>query len=332
LCNTEAQATSCHTKLGTNTALVLEDGICRDAITYYTNPTTFAAPATTPQDLPRPTNCYDLYSALRVLTGTKTKSADDSTIFELTLNTADINAIKVSDLIGKNQGSSFISFSSDLMDDMAPRKVTEVPFTAGEKAVVFVPDTTSPRVVDTTLDLEARELTLVFDEPVRVNTISVTDITLLNDNCLVCTTGTYRHDDECIETCPDGFFPSAATSSAEGLCNKCHSTCTTCTGSSDNQCTACKPTLALSNGMCTSPCYATATFRSNKQAAYVGVTATILFANVFNDLFDDDDISKFKTSLRTLLNVRCSSLSSSQHPLATTLLDIILNVRCSSPL
>eukprot|EP00729_Bicosta_minor_P004714 gene4714-23313_t len=281
-------------------SLVLESGKCRFHKTAYP-PSTPPSPPAPAQNTARPTNCDDLYSTLKVLTGTKSISTADTTTVVVTLSTDDLNDIKVSDTIAKGKESSFISFTKDAIADMADNDVNPVASTAGEKTLEFTVDSTPPRVTDFTFDMHDRELTLVFDEPVRESSLSITHIHILNDDCLVCTADTYRHGGECIDTCPDGYYAFSGNGQSGPQCKKCHSTCMTCSGGAADQCSACQPTLALSNGACASVC-ATGEFRSNEDDRYVTVSATLTFANVFHAQFNENDWDQFGNYVKELLS------------------------------
>jgi hypothetical protein len=65
--------------------------------------------------------------------------------------------------------------------------------------------------------------------------------------CTSCLPGLFLSSSLCLSTCPSGTFPSNSTSS----CQTCDSSCSTCFGSGNNQCTSCPAGSILVNGKCT---------------------------------------------------------------------------------
>ena len=68
-----------------------------------------------------------------------------------------------------------------------------------------------------------------------------------NTECLICNTGYYSQPSSsttCLTTCPVGYYPDSSTLS----CKPCHSYCSACTGSLNNQCTVCKSGYFLQVG------------------------------------------------------------------------------------
>ena len=69
------------------------------------------------------------------------------------------------------------------------------------------------------------------------------------DFCLTCPSGQVLSAGRCISACP------SATFSSSGSCIKCHPDCSTCSGTSFNQCSSCPPSRpVLTNGRCLSTC------------------------------------------------------------------------------
>lgn len=67
--------------------------------------------------------------------------------------------------------------------------------------------------------------------------------------CLTCNTG-YLLNGICRNDCPDGYFPNKASL----ICQQCAVGCTTCIGSSINQCKTCAPNYLLYGTTCVDNC------------------------------------------------------------------------------
>jgi hypothetical protein len=285
-------------------SLVLENGQCLFAATTY-GPSTPPSPPPPAQETPRLQNCDSQYDTVHVFTGAVNPTTEDGLTIEMTLTETDQNAIKATDKVAKDKDSTWIAFSDGTIADMSNAKIVAVGFDAAKQTKAHTPDATAPQLTGSTFDVEGRELTLVFSEPVRANTLSVADIAILNDGCLVCTTDTYRHDGGCISTCPAGYYAFAGDSESGAQCKKCHSTCATCSDGKADSCTECKPSLSLAAGVCSFDC-ASGTFRSDADDRYATVTTTIAFIDVvFNngflqadwDLFDERVVANVEFEL-----------------------------------
>ena len=74
----------------------------------------------------------------------------------------------------------------------------------------------------------------------------------LATDCLSCSNGTYFHQmtTTCVTVCPAKHHPKVD----ESVCEPCYSTCETCSGSRETDCTSCSDDLVLSGGRCGASC------------------------------------------------------------------------------
>jgi hypothetical protein len=265
--------------------MVVQDGVCRVSRTEYLP----APPAVQPETaavMKRPRNCATLYSDLHDLSGRGYMSDEDSTTMYMDLSVDDQNAIKLTDMVAKDRESTWLTFTPNTISDMVGSAVVPRNFTDGINAINFTEDATSPRLVQSALNLTAETLMLSFSEPVRVSSLVVTEITLMNDNCLICDAGSYRHEGECVESCPDGFYAFGSTNTEASQCKKCDSTCSTCSGPGNDECTACQATLLLNAGVCSFPCFEDGKYRNDGESRYVTAEATVEFDYVLLNGFN----------------------------------------------
>jgi len=100
---------------------------------------TLDATAITIQDAATATYGY------RALTGGTTASTDGASI-DITMIAADLNAIKVNELLAWAKGSSYIIIGTTLIDDLAGNDVTAIADGAGVQATTYTVDSTAPTV------------------------------------------------------------------------------------------------------------------------------------------------------------------------------------------
>lgn len=66
--------------------------------------------------------------------------------------------------------------------------------------------------------------------------------------CDVCNSGYKLYKSQCVPSCPNNTYDD------NNVCKDCHSTCKSCTGNLETQCTSCKPNTYLLNNQCKSDC------------------------------------------------------------------------------
>ena len=111
------------------------------------------------------------------LTGGMVPGPDGGEIV-IILTETDFDSFKANDAIATSVNDTFISFSENLITDVADDSlnVIAVPNTAAVRADIVVPDGRPPNISEFQLDLTLDRLLLTFDEPVR--TSSLTNLTL----------------------------------------------------------------------------------------------------------------------------------------------------------
>lgn len=66
-------------------------------------------------------------------------------------------------------------------------------------------------------------------------------------NCVICQAGYILYMGQCVNQCPNGFYP------IQGSCSSCPQNCSSCS-SQPNSCTNCTNNTYLYNGICVQPC------------------------------------------------------------------------------
>jgi len=271
-------------------SLVLENKVCRVSLTKDPSPGA-VIPKPTVIRADRLTNCSDLHTNVRDLVGATDVSSLDATHLTFKLTVKDQNALKMVGTIATSKADTYISVLDAAFKDMAKNTIIEIPAKSGVQVSAFTKDTSAPRMVESALDLQSRTLALTFSEPISVATFSVAGVTLQNDDCLVCTSNTSRHQGECISTCPDGYYhyqgdAEKGDAVSARSCRKCHATCGRCTGPSASNCKTCQPTLLLSNGKCSFPCFSNgAYYRNGDDDRYIEAFFTLDFDSVLHASF-----------------------------------------------
>ena len=100
----------------------------------------------------------------------------DGTAITVNLTVEDLNAIKVRDDLLVSLNTSYISVMSELIADMAQNQLS--PPLVNLQAQTLTLDTGGPSLVAFSLDMNLGTITLEFNEPVNISTISFVEITL----------------------------------------------------------------------------------------------------------------------------------------------------------
>ena len=98
-------------------------------------------------------------------------------VLTIYLNTNDTATLKLTSGLLKNQNSSFLSFAFNTIADMAGNYLRSIPTTSARIADVYRNDTIGPMLQSFVLDMNARLLTLTFNEPVSASSFNPTDLT-----------------------------------------------------------------------------------------------------------------------------------------------------------
>ena len=114
------------------------------------------------------------------LTGGECISPCSGSNITLAITLEDLNEIKLIQDLCRDTTDCVPSFPSAFLTDQFGNPVIESAISPLESLQLdsFVPDTTSPQLVDFELNLSTDELTLTFDEPVRASSFSPSQITL----------------------------------------------------------------------------------------------------------------------------------------------------------
>ena len=131
---------------------------------------TLAVTGITVQDAASQTTTY-------TLTDSTTGSGDGTTI-DITLSATDLNAVKTDSGLAAAIGTSYLTITTSVIDDMAANDVTAIADGSGLQAGSYTADTTDPALNSWTLNMNTGNLVLTFSEAVDASTLAVTGITV----------------------------------------------------------------------------------------------------------------------------------------------------------
>ena len=94
------------------------------------------------------------YTFFQVSSTSYTNSSDGTSIV-LQLSTDDLNAVKEDPLLATSQANTYLSFTSDAIADMFNNNLVERNDSDALNASLFIPDQTSPRLTDFSLNMSA---------------------------------------------------------------------------------------------------------------------------------------------------------------------------------
>jgi hypothetical protein len=115
------------------------------------------------------------------LTGGELASLVDSTVLTLTLTPYDLNVLKAEGIALDNT-TTWLTLLNYTVLDMSDNLISPIDQSVTAEPVYnYIPDITSPVLINFTLDLTSELLTLTFSETVDVYTLDTTEITLLNE-------------------------------------------------------------------------------------------------------------------------------------------------------
>ncbi len=100
----------------------------------------------------------------------------------IVFNSADANSLKLNSHFVKNVSNTFISIEYKAGTDLSGNYLESIPSNDARAVDTFIPDTSRPELLGFTLDLNHPDgtnyLTLKFNEPMKVTTLNITDITV----------------------------------------------------------------------------------------------------------------------------------------------------------
>ena len=112
------------------------------------------------------------------LTGGALLSEPSAASLQVALTDHDLNTIKALTDLATSVGNTFLSHTHNLTTDYALNEVFPVSSTRAIQTAGIIRDTTLPLLIRFSLDMNAAELKLTYDETVDVSTIDVTAVTL----------------------------------------------------------------------------------------------------------------------------------------------------------
>ncbi|XP_062518522.1 uncharacterized protein LOC134193700 [Corticium candelabrum] len=122
------------------------------------------------------TNVSTLSYTLTSSSGTATANG---VVLVLDISESDLNEIKKRSSLAIGTNSTYVSYSSDFVSDMAYHKIVEE--SSGKQTAIFVNDVTPPELRLFELDLQNGTLLLSFTETVNVSSLNIEKLTLQNE-------------------------------------------------------------------------------------------------------------------------------------------------------
>ena len=125
-------------------------------------------------------NFYDSPDTSYRLTGGTVLTASDGPEITIQLSKTDLDAVKTDRLLCVSKSTCFVMLSAAFLTDIAGNTLNPTTSAnANLNAQRFTFDVTAPRLVSFGLDMEARTLTLRFDEPVSSVSLRATALTVM---------------------------------------------------------------------------------------------------------------------------------------------------------
>ena len=108
----------------------------------------------------------------------------DNTVLAIRLNFEDRNEIKRLTDLATLHFNTFLSITSDFIEDTNTNSITPIDFPEALPVQMFTPDRIPPFLMSFDLDMDTRLLTLSFSETVNVESLNVTQITFQGESLL----------------------------------------------------------------------------------------------------------------------------------------------------
>ena len=105
---------------------------------------------------------------------------DDYHILVLNLRQRDTDAVKAFTDLATHHNSTYITITSDVVEDMNENAAVEIPPSAGKRVRELYEDFVRPELVEFRLDLDSGELWLTFSETINASSLMVEEIVLQN--------------------------------------------------------------------------------------------------------------------------------------------------------
>ena len=109
------------------------------------------------------------------------QESQSSDIIQINLDITDLNNIKADLFLATKVDNSYISFPSNIAQDIEGRSVISIPDTEGHMVSVYIMDTTSPNLVSYNLDMNTGLAIMTFDEAILLTSFTPAGITFQNN-------------------------------------------------------------------------------------------------------------------------------------------------------
>ena len=109
------------------------------------------------------------------------QESQSSDVIQINLDITDLNNIKADLFLATKVDNSYISFPSNIAQDIEGRSVISVPDTEGHMVSVYIMDTTSPNLVSYNLDMNTGLVIMTFDEAILLTSFTPAGITFQNN-------------------------------------------------------------------------------------------------------------------------------------------------------
>ena len=116
----------------------------------------------------------------RTLIGARNASIANSNVIAIYLLDSDLNDIKRQRGLATNVSTTYVTITENLVQDTNMNLATSISDGSAVQVTTFISDTTNPILLAFSLNLTSEILVLTFSETVEINSLDVSQITLLN--------------------------------------------------------------------------------------------------------------------------------------------------------
>lgn len=116
----------------------------------------------------------------RTLIGARSTSIANSNVIAIHLLDSDLNDIKRQRGLATNVSTTYVTITENLVRDTNMNPVASISDGSAVQVTTFINDTTNPVLLAFSLNLTSEILVLTFSETVQINSLNVSQITLLN--------------------------------------------------------------------------------------------------------------------------------------------------------
>ena len=114
------------------------------------------------------------------LTSVSTSTSSEGYVTVVQIGREDLNALKYDTSLATSINNTYVTVAADVVRDLQSSDIVPITNDNGIQATSHIPDTTSPRLENFTLDLDSGELLLNFSETVNVGSVDVSGLVLQN--------------------------------------------------------------------------------------------------------------------------------------------------------